>query len=469
MSSEASSLEHLHPLGILVLALERGRAWLGAALPLLVAAGVSLGMLAAALLLALAVGALLALGVLEWRALTFGVQHGSLVLRRGLLGRETVSVPLSRIQSVDVESTVAARVLGVRGVTVRTAAGSGTVRLAAISGPAEARLRQALGHRAAASTAGEEVVRALPASRLPLLAVTSPRIGAGAVALYALFNRLDELTPGDLSGRLVPVLAPRSAIATVAEVVLALVLVAAASVVGATLAWAGFRIVRDGPRLRLRRGLLTVRETVVPVERVRAVEMRQGLVREALRLCSLTVRTAGSGRGDPQSATLFPLLSVHESARLVRETVPALDLEGVPLRCPPRRARGRAVRRLALPAALPAGALALLLAPFGIVALLIVPAAGLVGLARWRDAGVGLSGGRLRWRRRVLAPSTTLAQARAVQWRRVRQSPLQRRRGLATLEVGLAVPPGAARVPDLAAGDAAALARALAPGRLKVA
>ncbi|MGI8595320.1 MAG: PH domain-containing protein [Solirubrobacteraceae bacterium] len=460
MSSDAAT-ERLHPLGIGLLAARRARRWIGAIVPALAfAIGVGgLLPLLAALLVLVTIGAIV--GVLEWRAYTFGVAEGSLVARHGIFSRETVSVPLARVQSIDVEQSPIARLLGARSLTIRMAAGSGTVRLIAVSGGAEARLRGALGEDGAEASPAEDVVRRLPASALPVMAVTSPRIGAGVGVLVAVFYRLDEVVPGSLTEKVAPRLAPASLVAALLELAAVLAFTLAASLIGTTLGWAGFRIVRDGPRLRLRRGLLRYRETVVPMDRVRAVQLREGLPHEALGLCSLKVRTAGRATQAAQSDVLFPLLARRESAGLVRTTVPELELEGIPLRRPPRRARGRALRRRALPAAIVAAPPAVLLAPYGLLVLLLVPAAALLGLARFRAAGIGLEGGRLAWRRRVLARYTLVAQARSVQWRRVRQSPLQRRRALATLEVGL--PTGGVGVfaRDLEEGDAARLARAL--------
>ena len=460
MSSEAGA-ERLHPLGIGLLAARRARAWIGAILPALAfAIGVGGLLPLLAVLLALAVAGVI-VGGLEWRVYTFGVEQDSFVVRRGIFSRDTVSVPLARVQSVDIEQSPIARLLGARSVTVRTAAGSATVRLIAVSAGAESRLRVALGEAAADASPAEDVVRRLPASALPLIAVTSPRIGAGIGVLAAVFYRLDDVVPGNLSEMAAPQLTPGSFGAALLEIAAVLAFGLAASLIGTTLALAGFRIVRDGPRLRLRRGLLSFRETVVPVDRVRAVQMREGLPREALGLCSLTVRTAGGATQAAQSGVLFPLLARRESAPLVRGTVPELDLEGIPLRRPPRRARGRALRRVTIPAAIVSVPPAALLAPYGLAALFLVPAALLLALARFRAEGVGLEGGRLAWRRRVLARYTLVAQARSVQWRRVRQSPLQRRRALATLEVGLAVGGVEVSARDLDAGDAGALARAL--------
>jgi len=191
--------------------------------------------------------------------------------------------------------------------------------------------------------------------------------------------------------------------------------------------------------------------------------VREGLLREPLHRCSLTVRTTSRGARASASAVLFPLLRVSESGPLVRETLPALDLDGIALEQPPRRARGRFMRRAALPPLLAAAVAAAVWWPAGAVVLVAVPPAALLGLARHRAAGFGVAGGRLRWRRRGFARHTVVARERTVQWRRVRQSPFQRRRSLATLEVGLAAGGVEASVRDLDAAAAAGLARDLDP------
>jgi putative membrane protein len=191
--------------------------------------------------------------------------------------------------------------------------------------------------------------------------------------------------------------------------------------------------------------------------------MREGLVREPLHRCSLSVRTAGRLGRSTESSVLFPLLRTEESGAFVREVLPALDLEGVELEQPPRRARGRFARRAALPWLVAAALAAAVWWPVGAILLVAVPPALLLGLARFRAAGIGLHDGRLRWRRREFARQTVVARAHSVQWRRVRQSPFQRRRSLATLEIGLAAGGIEARVRDLDAAAAARIARALDP------
>lgn len=463
MSSEALG-ERLHPYGIVLIAARRVRRWSGILLPALAGAAVAIGMLGVAAVAVVVLAAGLVFGIAQWRAFTFAVDGDAFVLHRGIFERDTRTVPLSRVQSIDVEQGPIDRIVGARRLTIRTAAGTANLHLAAVSASAEARLRRALGEPGAAA-AGEDVVRAVRPRDLPLIALTSPRVLGGAAVLVAVVNRANDVVPGDLTLRVEGELAPYSLLAILAVVGALLLVAFLVSLIGTTVAWYGFRIVRDGGRLRLRRGLISFRETVVPVERVRAVQLREGLLREPLHRCSLSVRTAGRTRAGV-AAVLFPLLRVDESAPLIREVLPALDPDGIALERPPRRARGRAVRRVALPVLAVAGAATALWWPWGALTLLIMPVAVTLGLARFRAAGFGIAGGRVRWRRREVARHTLVAQARTVQWRRVRQSPFQRRRSLATLEIGLAVGGAEVKILDLDAAGAGRLARALDPRSL---
>jgi putative membrane protein len=462
----AEVAEHrLHPYGIVLIAARRIRRWSGLLLPALAAAVVAVGM-AGIVAIGVVVSLVgLVIGVAQWRRFTYGVDGDAFVVHRGVFEHETRAVPLTRVQSVDVHQGVIDRIIGARRLTIRTAAGGANVELPAVSGVAEAQLRRALGE-ARETAEHEDVVRALAPRELPLIALTSPRVLGGLAVLAAVASRLGDLGLGNVVVNVEGELEPHNVVAIAGVVAGLLVFTALASLIGTVVALWGFRIVRDGERLRMRRGLLNYRETVIPVDRARAVQVRGGLLREPLDRCSLSVRTAGRGARSGTSAVLFPLLRTGESGPLVRETVPALDLDGIELEQPPRRARGRYVRRAVLPWLVAAVVLALVWGPLGAAPLVVAPFAALLGLARFRTAGFGHAGGRVRWRRRGLARHTLVARSRSVQWRRVRQSPFQRRRSLATLEVGLATGGVEASVRDLDAGGAGRLARALDPRSL---
>ena len=65
------------------------------------------------------------------------------------------------------------------------------------------------------------------------------------------------------------------------------------SFAGAVVTFAGFEVVRDGDRLRIRSGLFSRRAATLPLSRVQGVRIVEGLLREPFGLATLRVETAG--------------------------------------------------------------------------------------------------------------------------------------------------------------------------------
>ncbi len=65
------------------------------------------------------------------------------------------------------------------------------------------------------------------------------------------------------------------------------------TVIGANLRYERYRYAIDEEALRVRKGLLWIRETLVPIERLHKIETSQGPLDRFFKLSSLTVITAG--------------------------------------------------------------------------------------------------------------------------------------------------------------------------------
>jgi putative membrane protein len=240
------------------------------------------------------------------------------------------------------------------------------------------------------------------------------------------------------------------------------------SFLGAIVAFAGFSLVRDGERLRIRRGLLARRAASVPLARVHAVDVVEGVLRRPFGLASVRMETAGYRSEAAAAQTLLPLVRVRDVSRVLAEFVPALAdgaEEQGPLEQPPARAR----RRYALPPAI-AGAVV------GAALVAIVPAAwpalpallvlgAVEGLLRHGSAGWRDDGRRLVLRGRVVARRTLLARVDRLQEHALRASLLQRRASLADFQASVGSG-RTGRVRHLEAGVAGALFERLRLRRL---
>jgi len=485
MSSEE---RRLHPVAMLIGAIRTIRRWVSAfvfpGVAFLVSQGFSLGTLALVALGALVVAALAAVwGFLSWRATTYAVAGGAFRLRTGVFQKNERTIPLDHVQSVDTVQGVIQRLFGVFEVRVETAGGGAAepdASLPALDGAsAEALRREVEGARrepvGVGEEAGPQILRRLSTRGLLVAGATSGQIGI-ALSLLAVGSQVfDDVLSEGFVRNLVDALAPRS-------VTVALVLVPAfalfawlLAIAGTVLAYAGFTLSRDGDFLYIKRGLLERREATIPLARIQAVRVSEGVLRQPFGFASLRVESAGYGEDAGVSTTLFPLLARGEAHALLLEAAP--EFAAAPALNPlPRRALGRYVFRAAVPVLVAAVAAAGLSSSVfesaaGLLGLLLVPPAAAHGWLRYRDAGWALERDRLVVRSRGLARATVIAPRRRLQSRGVIRSPFQRRVRLATFLAEVASGAGgtAVEVTDLDAAVAETLAGDLRPGSRRVA
>jgi putative membrane protein len=451
----------LHRSGIAVYAVGALRE---AALPLLalvVVSGLGGGLDERALVrgLAFAVAGVVAatlLGYWRWATTTWWVTADAIHRKSGVVGVKETDVPLRRIQAIDLEQGPVQRLFGVYAAHVQTGGGGakGEIVLEAVGPEDVAALRALLTERepaAAAQRPEPEAERRLTRPMLLIAALTAGQLGVILPALAGFFQLLQSSFDEDEAVRLVPHTVSAAVFGAVALLVAAWLL----SVLGSVVAFAGFTVTREGDRLRIRRGLLARREATVPVERVRAVEVVEGVLRLPFRLAAVRMEVIGHAKEQAAAQTLFPLLRRDEVRPFLDRLLPELadDLDG--LEPPP----ARAARRYALPpavAGLAAGAAVWAFTPGGPWVLLAALLLGGHGWLRYRSAGWRLAEGRLAIRSLRLARTTALGPARNREWHELSQNPLQRRARLADVFVAFGKQTGA-RVRHLEAPAAAGL------------
>jgi putative membrane protein len=432
MTSELGP-RRLHPTGALLAVLDNVRDALISVVVLLVVGSRS-GSLGPVVAFAAVVGAIAAaiVGYARWRAETYSVADGAIRHRRGVISPDETVVPLARVHSIDSTQGPIQRLFGVHELHVQTAGGGekGEIVLRALRAEAARELRGAAG--LPEPQAGDEPQWRLSPRGLLLVGLTAPQLGillpllGGAAALG------DDLLSDGARETLID-RAPTAAggiSLLVAAVVLAAWLL---SFLGSIVAFAGFAVVSDGERLRIRRGLLQRRATSVPLRRIHAVSVAEGPLRRPFGLCSVRLETAGYGAEPAAARTLFPLLRASEVDARLSELVPELARPQAALERPPTRAQ----RRYVLPEALLgliAGAIATAVWTTAWPAIPLLAALGaLDGLLRYRNAGWQLARGRLTLRHGSLTRRTLIASAAHLQGHSLVQSPVQQRANLADL------------------------------------
>ena len=482
MSSEP---RHLHPAAMLIDAIRTIRRSLSAfvipGIAFLASQGFSVRTIVWILLGALVVTVLAAIwGFLSWRATTYQITGGAFRLRRGVLQKNERTIPLDHVQSVDTVQGIIQRLFGVVEVRIETAGGGTSepdASLAALDrDAAEALRREIKGSRrepVETESAGPTVVRKLGTRELLIAGATSGQIGV-ALSLIAvasqLFDDLGDFFSQDLIRRVYETAAPNSIVA-VLLIVLAVALFSwLLAIAGTVLAYAGFTLSREGDFLYIKRGLLERREATIPLARIQAVRIVEGILRQPFGLASLRVESAGYGEDAGVSTTLFPLLPRRDARRLLLDAAPEFAVAPTLNPLPTRSLRRYIFRSTALVFLLIIGVtavsfLALDSVAWGLPVLLLVLPAAAYGWLRYRDAGWAYLGDRLFVRSRLLARTTAIAPRRRLQSRAVIRNPFQRRARLATFRAQVASggSGGAYGVVDLEADSAEALAENLGP------
>ena len=436
-------------------------------------------------LAAAAVAAAIA-GILGWFRRLWSFDGAVLHLDEGVFVRNQRRIPVERIQHVELERSLRHQILGLAAVRVETAGGSGAeLRLDSISrAEAEALRSQVLdvlrtraapevvpgdgeawdperhGPLPAPPPAPSEVLVRLPPGRLLLAGITGPEVVAvlatlvfGVDALMDLGIDPDEVDAVDLG---------RTALIT-----LALLAVPAWFLVAGLIAvvrkW-DLTATISGDELRVTYGLLRRHELVVRIGRVQDARVAQRLLLRPFRRADLRLRSAASGGGDASRVDI-PLLDDAEIDRILARVLP----EAVPrpvLRPAPPAARRRALLRGALRGALSAiapMALAIVASPWWLVAAVLALVAGpLLGEASYRGLGWAEQTGVHHSRAGALGRRTSIVPAARVQSAGVVASPLQRRRGLASVRFDLAS--SAVGVFDRDAGACRSIAGAVTTG-----
>jgi putative membrane protein len=480
MSSEP---RHLHPAAMLIDAIRTVRRSLSAfvipGVAFLASRGFDTGTIVLVLFGALIVAALAAVwGVLSWRATTYEVAGGVFRLRTGVVQKNERTIPLDHVQSVDTVQGIIQRLFIVVEVRVETAGGGASEPDASLQAlaraDAEALRREIEGSRRepveAEEAAGPRVLRRLGTRDLLVAGATSGQIGVALSLIAVASQLLDDILSDSFAQRLIETLAPRSVAAALFLVFIVGLVAWLLAIGGTVLAHSGFTLSRDGEFLYIRRGLLERREATIPLARIQAIRVSEGLLRQPFGLASLRVESAGYGEDAGVSTVLFPLLLRKEVQGLLLEAAPEFAV-APPLNTLPERALRRYVFRATIPVVILlalAGLVSFLIFGFvvwSLAALLLLLVAALYGWLRFRDAGWAIENDRLVVRSRLLGRVTAIAPRRRLQSRAVVRSPFQRRARLATFQAQVASGGGGSAydVVDLEARSAETLAERLGP------
>nr|WP_276591836.1 PH domain-containing protein [Sphingomicrobium nitratireducens] len=303
-------------------------------------------------LAALIVGATLAVGLLRplirWLSFSWELGPDEIEMKSGVLGRNHRSIPFDRVQDVNVEQNVIARLLGLARVKLETGASAGDKNEDGVLDSIALADAEALRDLIRAHRAGDPVVMAADSDApieqagepAPVYAMDLRRLLLAGLFNFSLavFGVLAGFTQtaGDLLGfdpfrrqfwlELGHAGQPFIAFILANRVVTALFGLATLVLVGlatgllqTVLREFGFRLDRTETGFRRRRGLLTLTDVVLPLRRVQAAILATGPVRRHFGWTAVKLQSLARDSGHGGDHVVAPLATHDEADAILRE------------------------------------------------------------------------------------------------------------------------------------------------------
>ncbi|MCC5913012.1 MAG: PH domain-containing protein [Balneolaceae bacterium] len=400
-------------------------------------------------------GFLLVLGLANWWRFLYKIEEGELHIRSGIFVRKNLYLTKDRIQVIDITSGIIQRMFGLVKLDIQTAGSSS--REAAIEAVTLERAKEinrllrdssdSNGNGEVEGVAGDIEQQeqefkqeiALPGKELLIAASTSGSFGIALSILATLFSQIEPvISQSELFEYLFGLLPSQSDVLLIISVILIFVIFAwLLSFFSTLFSFGDFLLRITDKELVISRGIFEKKRITVPYNRLQAIHVAEGMIRQPLGYASLHLESAGYGdEKGTGSIVLFPLIHRKKILALLDDVFPDYTKEMEGIRPPKRSLRRYLFRSAFIVTTITAGLYWLLELNNWIW---ILPALSLVwGWLKYKDAAAAWGRDLLILRSRAFSKTTAYIKKNRVQDVSLSQSWIQRFRRLCTIQVHVA-------------------------------
>ncbi|MBC9225154.1 PH domain-containing protein [Aeromicrobium sp. 636] len=278
-------------------------------------------------------------GYVSWLFTRYVIDDAEIRIERGVLFRSSRRIPFERLQSVDINEPLIARVVGLSELTIEMAGGSDSrTTLRFLTLVESRRLRRLLLARAQGTEATDESGESLVEEHRTILHVVTPdqiiigtllSLDFAATVLTTVGSIVAAVLLEDGGWALLGLIIPSSW--AVAQMIMTRIVAQ----------W-NFTVSRGERGVRIERGLLSRSSQTIPYDRVQGIGVVEPIVWRRFGWSRLDVDVAGYGNasddsGGVASTTLLPIANDDVARRIVEELIPDPERGTAPEVRPTRR------------------------------------------------------------------------------------------------------------------------------------
>ncbi len=372
-------------------------------------------------------------GIVKWYWFTYQIVDQELQVKQGIITQNNIYIPFNRIQAIDISRAPVQRLFGLVSLEVKTAGKSSkeakihAIRLEEAE-QIKATLREGASDTIIEKTEQEQkkevLVYKLPTKNLLIAALTSNKLLLILSLLAIIEQVFSEIYDYDKLFDLVQnywhLYATSSVIILL---IIGLLIVAWLISFGYTIIINyNFSITVRKDELLISRGLIKNIQLTIPRDRIQAISIKEGILRQPFGYASLLLEDAGYA-----TTTLFPLIAKEKIPAFLSEVLPEYHIENKTIQTPVplsglRRYLLRKVWKL-----LPVIILCWIFIPYGIYAWLLLIPGFLLGWLQYKDAGIRVDDNTIILRSRILSKQTGIIKKYRMQAVKVHQNPFQAR------------------------------------------
>ena len=393
---------------------------------------------------------LLILGIISWWRFLYKIEDGQVHIKRGLFVRQNMYLTRDRVQVIDITAGVLQRMFGLVKVEIKTAASSSReATIDAISrADAEIITEKLKKNNGSTVEAGNEdevtetnrgITYHLPGKNLLVAASTSGSFGIALSVIGTVFSQAEPLiSENEMYEWFLNVIPAETDLFLIITVIGVLVLFAwLMSFFGTLFSYGDFGLTVYNDELVITRGIFEKKRITIPFNRIQAIWIMEGILRQPFGYCSVHLESAGYGDSKGNgSILLFPLIKKKKLDPFLEKIVPEY-IKSAPAQKPPQRAMRRYIfKSLLISAPVIAGLWWLFDASLWIWVLLI-PAV-FWGWLRYRDAAIGWDYDNIMISFRNLAKTTAVIKKTRAQDLHIEQSWIQKFRNLINVNLHVA-------------------------------